>query len=258
MRSALFALAALFAFAACSADDAGGSNGGASPPPAPAPSPSSPPPVSAGPGATGVGQGGAQDFGLFRQILEDGQIPAPGTLDPVGFFAEHKLDFPAADCGEDVCLHSLLGIQRNLITGAGCTVVQIGLNSPIRLENLERPPMDLVLAIDTSGSMRGEAIDAVRRGLVRMLDALQPGDRLAIVGYADQATVLVDEADAAEDRALLEAAIDGLIARGATNLYDGLYTASGVAERWRTPPPEPRDPALRTGWRRRAWSRRLA
>lgn len=221
------------ALAACSAEDDAG--GGAAYDPGPQPAPQNPPPVTAGPGATGVSQGGAQDFGLFRQILEAGQIPAPGTIDPLGFFAEHKLDYPAADCGQDVCLHALLGVQRNLISGSNCTVVQIGLNSPIRLENLERPPMDLVLAIDTSGSMRGEPIEYLRRGLIRMLDALEPGDRVALVTYNDAAQVVVAEADAVEDRALLEAAFQGLIARNATNVYDGLYTAYGLAEAQQTP-----------------------
>ena len=32
-------------------------------------------------GGAGVGQGGAQDFGQFKQILEDGEIPGPETID---------------------------------------------------------------------------------------------------------------------------------------------------------------------------------
>lgn len=197
------------------------------------PGPQREPDVNAGPGATGVSQGGAQDFGLFRQILEAGEIPAPGVIDPLGFFAEHKLDYPVADCGEDLCLHGLLGIQGNMISGSACTVVQIGLNSPIRLADLERPPMDLVLAIDTSGSMRGEPIDFVRRGLLRMIDGLEPGDRVAIVGYADQAYTLLPEA-AGEDAQAIEDAINLLQARGSTNIYDGLYTAFDIAAEWQT------------------------
>lgn len=50
--------------------------------------------TSGDPGATGLGQGGRQ-LGLFRQILEDGDIPHPDALDDMGFFAEHKLDYPA-------------------------------------------------------------------------------------------------------------------------------------------------------------------
>lgn len=191
-------------------------------------------PTPAGPGATGVSQGGAQDFGLFRQILEAGQVPAPGVIDPLGFFAEHKIDYPAADCGERLCLHGLLGVQGNMISGDACTVVQIGLNSPIRLDELERPPMDLVLAIDTSGSMRGDPISYVRRGLLRMIDGLAPGDRVAIVGYSQAAYPLLPEA-AGEDAAAIEAAINQLQAQGTTNIYDGLYSAFEIAAAWRTP-----------------------
>ena len=41
---------------------------------------------------TGVGQGGAQDFGLFREILLAGDIPGPETIDDLGFFAEHQIE----------------------------------------------------------------------------------------------------------------------------------------------------------------------
>src|SRR5262245_53065736 len=39
-----------------------------------------------GAGGLGVGQGGAQDFGQFKEILENGDIPGPETIDDVGFF----------------------------------------------------------------------------------------------------------------------------------------------------------------------------
>src|SRR5262245_15577115 len=97
------------------------------------------PPSGAGPGATGILQGGAQDFGLFRQILEDGQIPGPETLDDIGFFAEHKLDYAQPTCGENVCMHGLLGIMGNMITGSTCTLIQIGMNSPIDITQVQRP-----------------------------------------------------------------------------------------------------------------------
>jgi Ca-activated chloride channel family protein len=94
--------------------------------------------------------------------------------------------------------------------------------------------MDLVLAIDTSGSMRGEPIEFVQRGLLRMIDGLEPGDRVAIVGYSEQAYTLLPEA-AGEDAMAIEAAINQLRARGTTNIYDGLYTAFDIAAEWRTP-----------------------
>ena len=58
-------------------------------------------------GSLGVGQGGSQDFGQFKEILDRGQIPGPNTLDDVGFFNEHKLELPKPACANDVCLHGL-------------------------------------------------------------------------------------------------------------------------------------------------------
>ena len=137
----------------------------------------------------GVGQGGAQDFGQFRQILEDGGIPGPETIDDVGFFNEHVLELPAADCGQDVCLHAQLGVMGNMFNGANCTLVWAGMNSPLDPDELERPALNLAIAIDTSGSMQGDGIAYVRSGLHQMLGSaaprrshlpdrfLEPGDR---------------------------------------------------------------------------------
>jgi Ca-activated chloride channel homolog len=137
-------------------DDGGGDDGGA-------------PPI--GPG---VGQGGAQDFGQLRAILEAGGIPGPDTLDDVGFFNEHKIPLPAPDCGDDVCLHGSLGVMGNMLSGANCTLVLLGMNTPLDPAELERPPLHLVIALDTSGSMAGEPIEHVREGLLRLSAALRP------------------------------------------------------------------------------------
>ncbi|MDI1475205.1 VWA domain-containing protein [Polyangium sp. y55x31] len=182
-----------------------------------------------GPGATGVSQGGAQDFGLFRQILEDGKIPGPGALDDLGFFAEHKLDYAAPNCGNDVCMHGLLGVMGNMITGSNCTLVQIGMNSPIDVGNIARPPLHLVVAVDVSGSMAGQPMDYVKAGLVEMIPALKPTDRISLVTYSTSAKLVLDHVSASDTQAL-ESAFQGLFAAGSTNLYDGLFTAFSVAD----------------------------
>jgi Ca-activated chloride channel homolog len=171
----------------------------------------------------GVGQGGAQDFGQFRSILEAGEIPAPQTLDDVGFFNEHKLEFPAADCGDDVCLHGQLGVMGNMITGSNCTVVMMGMNTAVDPAEVSRPPLDLALVIDTSGSMAGAPIEYVREGLLRMLDDLQPEDRVSIVAFSDEAEILAERV-AGDATAELTLAIDAIHASGKTNIYDGLRT----------------------------------
>ena len=179
--------------------------------------------ASAGDVGGGVGQGGAQDFGQFKKILEDGEIPAPETIDDVGFFNEHKIELPAAACAENVCMHGLFGQMGNMINGSNCTTVLVGMNTPIDPAQLERPPLNLALAIDVSGSMSGESMFYVRSGLQRMLSAIEPGDRISLVTFSDQAKIAVNGVNG--DDVALAQAIDGLEADGGTNIYDGLRTA---------------------------------
>jgi Ca-activated chloride channel family protein len=176
-----------------------------------------------GGGGPSVGQGGAQDFGQFRAILEAGGIPGPETLDDVGFFNEHKIELPDATCGANVCLHGQLGVLGNMISGSNCTIVLLGMNTPLDPEELERPPLNLAVVVDTSSSLAGAPIEYLREGLHRMLDDLQPGDRISLVAFSDTARVLVEAADGA-DTSALALAIEDLAAEGGTNVYEGLRT----------------------------------
>lgn len=174
----------------------------------------------------GVGQGGSQDFGEFKQILDRGELPGPGTLDDLGFFNEHKLELPKPGCPNDVCLHGLFGEMGNMITGSDCITVLVGMNTAIDIAKLERPPLNLALVIDTSGSMQGEPIAYVREGLMRMLDGLDANDRISLVTFSGTAALQVEAASG--DAPELINAIDAIAANGGTNIYDGLRTGFEV------------------------------
>ncbi len=89
-----------------------------------------------------------------------------------------------------------------------------------------RTTVNLALALDTSGSMEGEAIAAARQACHAMVDALSDGDRLAIVTFDSHAEVLLASTllDGAE-RKRAHAAIDQIVARGTTSLGAGLALA---------------------------------
>ena len=175
-----------------------------------------------GGGGLGVGQGGSQDFGQFKEILENGEIPGPNTIDDVGFFNEHKIELPAPECADDVCLHGLFGQMGNMISGSDCITVLVGMNTPIDIADYPRPPLNLSLVIDTSGSMQGAPIDYARQGLERMLDGLEPGDSVHLVTFSTTAHIQV-EALGGDDPELINA-IAAIVADGGTNIYDGLRT----------------------------------
>jgi len=175
-------------------------------------------------GSTGITQAGAQDFGRFRKILEAGNIPGPETIDDLGFFAEHKLDYPKATCGENLCLHGLVGVMGNMINGANCTLIQLGMNSPIQVDELERPPLHLVIAVDRSGSMDGQPIEHVRTGMERMLDHAGSDDHFTLVTYSNEAMVQLEHVPAT-DKSTILTQIGKVKAGGGTNIFAGLFRA---------------------------------
>jgi Ca-activated chloride channel homolog len=173
----------------------------------------------------GVSQGGAQDFGYFRQILLEGDIPGPETIDDVGFFNEHKMELPEAQCGEDVCIHGIVGMLGNMISGSTCTIILIGMNTDLDPDELERPPLNLAVVVDTTSSMSGDPMARAQAGLMGMIAALEPDDTLTLVTYASDAAEVFSQSSP-DDPSVAEG-IASLVASSSVeaNVYDGLRTA---------------------------------
>ena len=85
-----------------------------------------------------------------------------------------------------------------------------------------RPPLNLGLVIDASGSMTGEPLAAAIRAAHGVVDTLRDGDRVTVVSFADDVLVHADGimADAAGRRRAL-AAIEQIAVRGCTDLGAG-------------------------------------
>jgi Ca-activated chloride channel homolog len=182
-----------------------------------------------GAGNTNVSLSGSQDFGYFRRLLDAGQVPRPGDFDASGFFAEHHSALPPPTCGERICLQTLLAAMTSLSTDARCTMLQLGLNSPIEANPGNRPPLNLSVVVDVSGSMAAAGkIDFVRQGLGLLIDGLRDGDNLAIITYSTDVAVPFPMADITLNRVQARAVASGLVANGSTNLHGGLQR--GYAE----------------------------
>src|SRR5271169_2877781 len=59
------------------------------------------------------------------------------------------------------------------------------------IERSGRPPANLALVVDTSGSMEGKPIEDARAAAVALVDSLSPKDRLAIVVFNSKTEVLL-------------------------------------------------------------------
>ncbi|MDH5670905.1 MAG: VWA domain-containing protein [Myxococcales bacterium] len=172
---------------------------------------------------TNIAFSGAADFGYFRSLLEAGIVPTTADFDAAGFFAEHHTALPEPVCGERICLQLMLGVLGSLMNGNNCTMLQLGLNSPIAIDPQDRPPLNLAVVIDVSGSMNtDQKIDFVRDGLNLLIDGMRDSDMLTLITYSDAATVVAPLEEVSLRRAELRTIVDGLVAEGSTNLYAGL------------------------------------
>ncbi len=172
-------------------------------------------------GVGGVSFGGAQDFGDFKEILMNGGIPGPDTLDANGFFNEHFAPPPQTGCTNTLCLTPGLSVGRDWVTSAHQATLQVAVNTNVDPTTYVRRPLDLAVVVDRSGSMASDGrIDKVKLGLGQMIDGLQDGDRMGIVTFADAATVIAPLATL--DRTGLHADVSGILPGGGTNIYDGL------------------------------------
>jgi Ca-activated chloride channel family protein len=95
----------------------------------------------------------------------------------------------------------------------------------------ERVPVSLGIALDTSGSMAGEKIDAAKAALDRFLyDLLDPQDEIFLYRFSDRPTLLQGWTT---DRMLLSRAIGRITPDGGTAMYDTIAEAIPMASEGR-------------------------
>ena len=100
-------------------------------------------------------------------------------------------------------------------------VYEDGVKQNVQFFESTSVPMDLIVLIDTSSSM-GDKLDTVHDAAAGFLKSLRDGDRGAVIAFADSVTVLQT---LTSDRALLEKAVRGTVARGSTSLNNAVYIA---------------------------------
>lgn len=89
-------------------------------------------------------------------------------------------------------------------------------------------PFDLLLVIDLSGSTR-DVIKLIRAAALRFVDAARPSDRIGVITFAGQATVV---SPLTLDRRTLHERISGMdTAAGDTKLYDAVDFAVGQSQK---------------------------
>lgn len=100
-------------------------------------------------------------------------------------------------------------------------VYEDGVPQDVQFFEVSAVPLDLVLLLDTSSSMR-PVMPTVHRAAIEFMKVLRPGDRGAVVGFNERMRVMQD---LTADTEALAAAIDATEANGSTALNTALYVS---------------------------------
>ncbi len=165
-------------------------------------------------------------YSVVRSSLMNGYLPPPDAVrieEMVNYF---PYAYPAPEAGEAPFKPTVSVIQTPW--NEGTRLVHIGIQG--RMPALaDRPPLNLVFLIDTSGSMEDpNKLPLLQQSFRLMLGQLRPEDQVAIVTYAGSAG-LVLEPTAAKDSAKILSALNNLAAGGSTAGQEGLQQAYAVA-----------------------------
>jgi Ca-activated chloride channel homolog len=106
-------------------------------------------------------------------------------------------------------------------------LLEDGVAQPVASLVSEDAPLDLVLAIDISGSME-HSLPEVKPAVKQLLSKLRPGDAATLVGFNDTTFVV---AERETDQRVREEAVELLTSWGGTALYDATITALDLVSR---------------------------
>ena len=167
-------------------------------------------------------------MGVVRRFVADGTQPPTDAVRAEELVNYFDYRYPAPESADEPFAPSVTLMPSPW--GAGREVMVIGIRgwSP---ERTQRPPANIVLLADVSGSMRGaDRLGLVKRSMALLVDELGPNDRVSLVTYAG-ADRIVLEPTPASDVDTVCTALGRLDAGGGTAGSKGIATAYALAER---------------------------
>ncbi len=166
-------------------------------------------------------------YSIVRSSLNRGQLPNPDAVRIEEMINYFPYDYEAPSADEVSPFRPTVNVFETP-WNPDTRLVHIGLQGEMPAIE-DRPALNLVFLIDTSGSMNDPSkLPLLIQSFRLMLDRLDPEDQVAIVTYAGSAGVALEPTSAA-DRDAINAALSSLQAGGSTNGVGGLQVAYGLA-----------------------------
>lgn len=184
---------------------------------------------------------GVMLLGVSGQLISCAQAqPYPGSSHHPHHHPAHYEDHPVRPWNEpgpavksspDVTLRAQLDRGAIMENGDGIVRVEVTVEPSAEPRSFARQSSDIVVVVDTSGSMEGEKLHFAKQALYSLFDRLDAQDRFSLIEYSYSARVLVPLSYATfSNKERFVAATSGLASSGSTNLSDGLDVAWGILQ----------------------------
>lgn len=163
-------------------------------------------------------------FGAIVLARARGAAEAPNELAAVRSSTGSRQEGPARIAIATPELDGFLALTEGAVLAHGTRELFAELRLQARAVEgqTERRPVALAVVLDTSGSMTGEKIEQAKRSVLELIERMHADDRIAIVAYSHEATVVQPLARVDEVRQSLSSRIREIYAGGGTNIPAGL------------------------------------
>lgn len=165
-------------------------------------------------------------YAVVRNSLMNGYLPATDAVRIEELINYFPYDYAAPDGTHP--FRPTVSVSQTP-WNEGTQLVHIGIQGALP-DIADRPPLNLVFLIDTSGSMDSpNKLPLLKQSFRLMLAQLRPEDQISIVTYAGSAGQVLEPTDASE-RSTILGALDRLDAGGSTAGQAGLQQAYATAQ----------------------------
>jgi len=167
-------------------------------------------------------------YSTVRRYLQGGQLPPPEAVRTEEMVNYFNYNYPLPETRSQPFAPTVTMYPNPW--NAGTQLLHIGIKA-YDLPAEARPPVNVVLLIDVSGSMQdSNKLPLAKSAFAMMLETLKPTDTVAIVTYAGYSGVALEPTKVA-DREKILGVLNNLSAGGGTAGAEGLRTAYDLASR---------------------------